>query len=73
MATSAPALQLLGAERPRVELRPPAVYSLAGPAIELAARAGMVLEPWQAAIVKQCTFERKAKLDLPAADYSEAA
>ena len=48
MATSAPALQLLGAERPRVELRPPAIYSLAGPAIELAARAGMVLEPWQA-------------------------
>ena len=35
MATSAPALQLLGAERPRVELRPPAIYSLAGPAIEL--------------------------------------
>ena len=33
----------------------------------------LVLEPWQAAIVKQCTFERKAKLDFPAADYSEAA
>lgn len=33
----------------------------------------LLLKPWQAAIVKQCTFERKAKLDFPAADYSRAA
>ena len=48
MATSLLASPLLGADRAPVELRPPAVYSLAGPAIELAARAGFVLEPWQA-------------------------
>lgn len=40
---------MLGADRAAVELRPPAAYSLAGPAIELAARGGLVLEPWQAA------------------------
>lgn len=47
MLTSSPA-SLIGAERPRFEARPPAAYSLGGEAVELAARAGLVLEPWQA-------------------------
>jgi hypothetical protein len=38
---------LLGAEHPRVELRPPAAYSLGGEATELARLAGLVQEPWQ--------------------------
>lgn len=48
MLTSPPGSLLLGAEAPRVELRQPAAYSLGGPAEELSARAGLVLEPWQA-------------------------
>jgi hypothetical protein len=47
LPTSPPESRLLGAERPRVELRPPPAASLAGPAIELAQRAGLVLEQWQ--------------------------
>lgn len=39
---------LLGAERPRVELRPPAAYTLGGEATELARLAGLDQEPWQA-------------------------
>lgn len=39
---------LLGAARPRVEVRPALVeYSLGPEAVELAARAGLPLEPWQ--------------------------
>lgn len=48
MPTSPPGSLLLGAEAPRVELRQPAAYSLGAPAEELSARAGLVLEPWQA-------------------------
>lgn len=44
-----PPVSLLGAVRPRVELRPPAAYSLGAEATELARLAGLVLEPWQAA------------------------
>lgn len=40
-------LQLCGSERPRVELAPPAVDSLGDEAADLAARAGLRLEPWQ--------------------------
>jgi hypothetical protein len=41
-------LELRGAERPRVEYAPPAVDTLGDEAIDLAAAAGLVLEPWQA-------------------------
>lgn len=41
---------LLGAERPRVEVRPPGIeYTLGPEAAELASRAGLPLEPWQRA------------------------
>lgn len=36
-----------GARRPRVEVAPPSAYTLADPAIELAERAGLRLDPWQ--------------------------
>lgn len=48
MLTSPPVSGLFGAVRPRVELRPLAVYSLGAEAVELSGRAGLVLEPWQA-------------------------
>lgn len=47
MPISPPVSELLGAVRPRVELRPPASYSLGGEATELARLAGLVQEPWQ--------------------------
>lgn len=37
-----------GARRPRVELAPPSAYTLGGEACELAERAGLVPDPWQA-------------------------
>lgn len=49
MLISPPSL-LLGADRPRVEVRPAEVsYTLGEPAVALAERCGFVLEPWQAA------------------------
>lgn len=45
---TSPPGSLLGAARPRVEVAPPAAYTLGPEAAELAARAGMVLDPWQA-------------------------
>ncbi|MEU3281785.1 hypothetical protein [Streptomyces antibioticus] len=39
---------LKGARRPRVELAPPFAYSLGAEALELAERAGLVADPWQA-------------------------
>ena len=48
MPISASVSPLLGADRPRVELRPSGIaYTLGLEAVELAARAGLVLEPWQ--------------------------
>ena len=45
--SAASLLELRGAERPRVELRPPAVDTLGPEAVELAVLAGIELEPWQ--------------------------
>jgi hypothetical protein len=39
---------LQGAAKPRVECVPPSAYSLGDEAVELARRAGLVLDPWQA-------------------------
>lgn len=48
MSVTSPPGSLLGAERPRVEVRPSGVaYSLGAEAVELAERAGLHLEPWQ--------------------------
>ena len=47
MSSLLTASPLLGAERPRVELRPESVRSWGAEAVELARLAGMVLEPWQ--------------------------
>lgn len=44
---SSPPGSLLGVARPRVELRPEAAQSFGDSAVELAAAAGIVLEPWQ--------------------------
>lgn len=48
MPISPPGSPLLGADRPRVELRPATIaYTLGPEAVELSARAGLVLEQWQ--------------------------
>lgn len=40
-------LGLVGVQTPRVEFRPPAVSNAAAEAVELAASAGLILDPWQ--------------------------
>jgi hypothetical protein len=46
LQTSYPSL--IGAERPRVEVRPPSSDTLGDVAVELSTRAGLAPEPWQA-------------------------
>lgn len=45
--TISPSVALLGAQRPRVSVSPPAVSSAGQEAVELAASAGLVLDDWQ--------------------------
>lgn len=49
---------VLGVQRPRVCSVPPAVSSSGGEAVELAASAGLVLDPWQAFVLDSALGER---------------
>ena len=49
---------LLGDQRPRICSVPPAVSSAGMEAVELAASAGIVLDPWQAFVLEQSLGER---------------
>lgn len=58
MTNSPRAVKRVGAQRPRIELVPPYV-STAGPeCVELAASAGLVLDPWQRYVLKGGLGER---------------
>jgi hypothetical protein len=48
LTTYAPASPLRGARRPRVDVHPPFTRSFGREAVELAASAGLILDPWQA-------------------------
>ena len=51
MSVAAPVDRLVGCQLPRVEVRPPFVSSTGVEAVELAASAGLVLDPWQAHVL----------------------
>lgn len=48
----------VGAQRPRISSVPPRVSSAGGEAVELAERAGLRLDPWQAWVLDQALGER---------------
>jgi len=43
---------LYGIQEPRIQLVPPARWSLGDDAIELAATAGLILDPWQQLVLR---------------------
>ena len=59
MTISLPVVGRVGAQRPRVSSVPPSVTSSGGEAVELAAAAGLVLDPWQAWVLEQSLGERQ--------------
>lgn len=50
---------LLGHQRPRIQLLPPSVGSLGREVVELAALAGLILDPWQAWFIEQACAVRE--------------
>lgn len=58
--TSSPVVALTGRQKPRVESRPAGAVSTSGPeAAELAALAGLVLDPWQRHVLDVALGERE--------------
>jgi phage terminase large subunit-like protein len=55
----APRGSLLGDQRPRIESVPPRVSSAGQEAVELAASAGIILDPWQAHVLDRSLGERQ--------------
>jgi hypothetical protein len=51
--------RLLGDQRPRIESVPPRLSSAGLEAVELAASAGIDLDPWQAHVLEQSLGERR--------------
>lgn len=56
--TSLRSVPRVGAQRPRISSVPPRVSSAGGEAVELAERAGLRLDPWQAWVLEQALGER---------------
>lgn len=50
---------LIGAQRPRVSSIPPFLSSAGGEAVDLAASAGLILDPWQRWVLDQALGERQ--------------
>lgn len=61
MPTTSPPSALVGVQRPRLESVPPAATSAGEEAVELAASAGLVLDPWQRYVLQAALGERHGR------------
>lgn len=61
MSTTSPPSALVGAQRPRLHSVPPFATSAGAEAVELAASAGLVLDPWQALVLHEAMGERSGR------------